>query len=127
MTSALNCNAAWPPQTQTLLRPLLDRFWAVYWKLFSVQRKAGPNGRSKLLDRTSVSVRPGAKKGPAITASRGTVVARTIVRAVKCAIAIDPARRGAPAPEAIAQSAFFTDDLDVFGQRRSRHRTGLIE
>src|SRR5229473_2289258 len=51
--------------------------------------------RQDLCFSRSVTTR-GPQKGPAITASRPTVVTRTVVRSIKGAIAIDPARNGAP-------------------------------
>src|SRR5216684_807710 len=59
---------------------------------------------------------PEAQKGPGITASGRTVVTRTVIGTVKCAIAIDPARDRAPGRNAIALSAFLADDPGVFGQ-----------
>src|SRR5450631_2034469 len=70
---------------------------------------------------------PEAQKGPGITASGRTVVTRTIVGTVKCAIAIDPARDGPPCRNAVALSAFLADNPSVFGQCRSRHGACLIE
>src|SRR5450631_3580032 len=70
---------------------------------------------------------PEAQKGPGITASGRTVVTRTVVRTVKCAIAIDPARDGAPGRNAVALSAFLADNPSVFGQCRSRRGACVVE
>jgi hypothetical protein len=114
------CSPGWGPRKTNASEPLLADPKRLL-ELGLVTDKSRPERRLTTPGACYLgSPGPRAEKGPAISASGRTVIAGAVIRAIKCAIPIDPTRDGAPALQAIAHPSFLADDPGMFHQKRRR-------